>query len=64
MCPDRQQEFLNVSLSRNTVAERMCKLSTNLHEQLMKKGKDFIAHSLAVDAYDTTIHMILHSCSS
>ena len=41
VCPDRQQEFPNVSLSRNTMAERVCQLFTDLHGQLMKKGKDF-----------------------
>ena len=39
VCPDKKQDFLNVSLSRNTVAERMCELSTNLHKQLTKRGK-------------------------
>jgi len=44
-----------VSLSRNTIAERVDQLSTNLKEQLVEKGKDFIAYSLAVDeSTDTT----------
>uniref|UniRef100_A0A1A8ABQ2 HAT C-terminal dimerisation domain-containing protein n=1 Tax=Nothobranchius furzeri TaxID=105023 RepID=A0A1A8ABQ2_NOTFU len=38
-----------MSLSRNTVAERVDQPSTNLKEQLVGKGKDFIAYSLAVD---------------
>ena len=41
--PDRQQEFLNLTLSRKTLVEPVCQLSTNLHEQLMTKGKVFIA---------------------
>ncbi|KAJ8375466.1 hypothetical protein SKAU_G00060460 [Synaphobranchus kaupii] len=49
VCPDKRQLFLNVSLSRNTVAERVDQLSTNLKQQLVGKGKDFIAYSLAVD---------------
>uniref|UniRef100_A0A3B3IFR8 Uncharacterized protein n=1 Tax=Oryzias latipes TaxID=8090 RepID=A0A3B3IFR8_ORYLA len=49
VCPDKRQLFSNVSLSRNTVAERIDQLSTNLKEQLVGKGKDFIAYSLAVD---------------
>lgn len=49
VCPDKRQLFSNVSLSRNTVAERVDQLSTNLKEQLVGKGKDFIAYSLAVD---------------
>ena len=50
--------FLNVSLSRNIVAERVCELSANLPKQLIKKEKDFIAYSLAMDessgTFDTT----------
>ncbi|KAM6972592.1 general transcription factor II-I repeat domain-containing protein 2-like [Aplochiton taeniatus] len=55
VCPDKRQLFANVSLSRNTVAERVDQLSTNLKEQLMEKGKYLIAYSLAVDeSTDTT----------
>ncbi|KAF7688186.1 hypothetical protein HF521_014192 [Silurus meridionalis] len=54
VCPDKKQAFLNVSLSRNTVAECTCELATNLHKQLMKKGKDCIAYSLAVDESSNT----------
>ncbi|XP_062422358.1 general transcription factor II-I repeat domain-containing protein 2-like [Pungitius pungitius] len=49
VCPEKRQLFLNVSLNRNTIAERVDQLSINLKEQLVKKGKDFIAYSLAVD---------------
>uniref|UniRef100_A0AAZ3S7J0 SPIN-DOC-like zinc-finger domain-containing protein n=1 Tax=Oncorhynchus tshawytscha TaxID=74940 RepID=A0AAZ3S7J0_ONCTS len=44
-----KKSFSNVSLSRNTVANRTCDLATNLYDQLMEKGKDFVAFSLAVD---------------
>ena len=54
VCPDKKQDFLNVSLSRNTVAERVCELSTNRHKQLIKKGKDFVVYSLAVDESSDT----------
>ena len=54
VCPDKKQNFLNMSLSRNTVAERVCELSTNLYKQPIKKGKDFIAYSLAVDESSDT----------
>jgi len=54
VCPDKRQAFSNVSLSRNTVADRTCELATNLHEQLMEKGKDFVAFSLAVDESSDT----------
>ena len=36
------------------MAERMCELSINLHEHLMKKGKYFIVYSLAVDRSSDT----------
>ena len=39
MCPHKKQAFSNVSLSRNTVADRVCELATNLQEQLMEKGR-------------------------
>ena len=54
VCPDKRQALLNVSLSRNTVADRACELATNHHKQLMEKGKDFIAYSLAVDESNDT----------
>ena len=49
VCPDKRQAFLNVSLSRNTLADSACELATNIHKQLMEMRKDFIAYSLAVD---------------
>ncbi|XP_032065870.1 general transcription factor II-I repeat domain-containing protein 2-like [Thamnophis elegans] len=49
LCPDQRQAFMNLSLSRNTVAEQICELATDLQVQLFEKGKDFIAYSLAVD---------------
>lgn len=49
VCPEKKQAFSNVSLSRNTVAERTCDLANNLYDQLMEKGKDFVSFSLAVD---------------
>ena len=54
VCPEKRQAFSNVSLSRNTVADRTCDLATNLYEQLMEKGKDFVAFSLAVDESSDT----------
>lgn len=49
VCPDKRQLFSNVSLSRNTVAERIDQPSAKLKEQVVGKGKDFIAYSLTVD---------------
>lgn len=49
MCPHKKQAFLSVSLSRNTVADRVWELANDLKTQLMNKGKDFVAYSLAVE---------------
>ncbi|XP_039206569.1 general transcription factor II-I repeat domain-containing protein 2A-like [Crotalus tigris] len=49
LCPDQKQAFFNVSLSRNTVVDRICELATDLQRQLVEKGKEFIAYSFAVD---------------
>lgn len=49
LCPDKRQLFSNISLSRNTIADRVDLLSNNLKEQLVAKAKDFVAYSLAVD---------------
>ena len=54
MCPEKRQAFLNVSLSRNTVADCVCDLATDLKQQLMGKGKYFVAYSLAVDESSDT----------
>ena len=43
-----------MSLSQNTVAEHLRELSTNLHKQLINRGKDFIAYPLAVDESSDT----------
>lgn len=49
LCPDKKQMFANVSLSRNTVADRVCEIATDLRTQLSEKSRDFVAYSLAVD---------------
>lgn len=52
--PEKNQTFLNGSLSRNRVADCTCELATNLYDQLMEKAKDLV-FSLAVDEnYDTS----------
>lgn len=57
VCSEKKQAFSNVSLGRNTAADRTGELATDLYDQLMEKGKDFVASSLAVDessdAFDT-----------
>lgn len=39
----------NVSVSRNTVANRVCEMATDLRIQLSERSKDFVAYSLAAD---------------
>ena len=47
--PDKRPMLVNVNLSGNTIADRVCKMSANLRAQLSKRSIDFIAYSLAVD---------------
>ncbi|XP_060119664.1 general transcription factor II-I repeat domain-containing protein 2-like [Heteronotia binoei] len=48
VCPDLQQGFANIDLSRSMVEERIYELSENLHTQLAEKAKSFIAFSVAI----------------
>ena len=41
--------LVNISLGRNTIADRVCEMSTNLRTHLSERSRDFIAYSLAVD---------------
>ena len=53
VCPDKRQAFLNVSQSKNTVADRACELATSRTAD--GKGIFFIiAYSLAVDESSDT----------
>ena len=49
MSPDKRPMLVNVNLSGNTIADRVCKMSTNLQTQLSKRSRDFIAYCLDVD---------------
>lgn len=48
LCPEKRSLF-NVSLSANTVAERINGLSGNIYEQLQDRARSFIAYSIALD---------------
>ena len=49
--PEKRQAFANtsISLTRNTIVDRISDLSTNLNSQLKNKIKKFIAFSVAID---------------
>lgn len=49
VCPEKRQAFANISLTRNTVADRITDLSVDLDSQLKRKVKSFIAFSVAID---------------
>jgi hypothetical protein len=49
LCPDKKQLFSNVSLSRNTVADRITQMAQDVSRQIPVKSRQFIAYSLAVD---------------
>ena len=55
VCPEKRAQFASISLSPNTVAERVNELSGNIYGQLRDKVKDFRAYSVALDeSTDTT----------
>lgn len=49
MCPEKKALFQSVSLSRNTVAERINEISADLDQKLCKAAKNFFCYSLAMD---------------
>lgn len=49
VCPEKRQAFANISLTRNTIAERISELSADLDSQLKQRVKSFIAFSVAID---------------
>ena len=57
LCPDKEELFENVSLSRRTVTQRVEDITENMEQQLKDKVKDFTYFSLAMDescdAHDT-----------
>ena len=49
ICLEKRQNFANISLSRNTVMDRICHLSENVQQQLSEKVAHFVAYSVAID---------------
>ena len=49
ICPEKKGQFSNISLSANTVAERISDLSSDIYDQLCEKAKCFSAYSVALD---------------
>uniref|UniRef100_I3J839 SPIN-DOC-like zinc-finger domain-containing protein n=1 Tax=Oreochromis niloticus TaxID=8128 RepID=I3J839_ORENI len=49
VCPEKRQAFANISLTRNTVADRISDLSADLDSQLKQKIKSVIVFSVAID---------------
>lgn len=64
-CPDKQQTFANISLSRNTTAEKINDLVENLNSQIQVKVKSFAAFSFATeestDVSDISQHAVFIS---
>lgn len=49
ICPEKKGQFSNISLSANTVAERISDLSSDIYDQLCEKAKCFSVYSVALD---------------
>lgn len=49
VCPEKKELFGKISISANTVAERISDLSGNIYDQLREKAKHFHSYSLALD---------------
>ncbi|XP_019748223.1 general transcription factor II-I repeat domain-containing protein 2-like [Hippocampus comes] len=49
VCPEKRHAFANISLTRNTVADRISELSADLDHQLKRKVGSFVAFSVAID---------------
>jgi phosphopantetheinyl transferase (holo-ACP synthase) len=49
LCPEKQHLFKTISLSANTVANRVNDLAGYIQYQLKEKCKDFVAYSITID---------------
>ncbi|KAM9391450.1 general transcription factor II-I repeat domain-containing protein 2-like [Pholidichthys leucotaenia] len=65
VCLEKKGQFSNISLSANTVAERISDLSGNIYEQLREKAKHFSTHSVALDESTdntNTVQLAIYVC--
>lgn len=49
VCPEKRQAFANISLTRNTGADRISDILADLESQLKHKAQPFVAFSAATD---------------
>lgn len=49
ICPDKKQEFANVSLARNTIVRTIEEISSNIKRQVTERSRNFEHFSLACD---------------
>ncbi|KAE9521488.1 hypothetical protein AGLY_018087 [Aphis glycines] len=49
ICPEKKQAFLNISLSGNTIAQRIEEMASNVKQQLHEKSKNFLNFFIAID---------------
>lgn len=64
--PEKKGQFNNISLSANTVAERISDLSSDIYHQLCEKAKCFSVYSVAPDEttdITDTAQLTLHARS-
>lgn len=52
LCPDKTQILANVSLRRNTIADRVCEMATDLRTQLCERSKNSLAVDESTDMMD------------
>lgn len=62
VCPEKQQTFANISLMRNSVADKISDVSADLDRQLKHKVKSFIAFSVAIDESTDITELAIFIC--
>ena len=54
VCPEKRQAFANISLTRNTVTDRIADLAADLDSQKRHKVRSFVAFSVSVAIDEST----------